>query len=145
MTNHDDVDRQELVSVLVDAADHEHPRLARALLELTPDAVETAFFPVDGLDLPALQAQARRLVEARAADLFSEVQLVHAERLAAERKKMERYYRQQEGAVAQIAIENIRLAKQRELLERRHTDLTALEGRVTLVPDLELIGMALIR
>jgi hypothetical protein len=58
-------------------------------LDLTPDAVEAAFFPAGELNLPALQAQARRLAEARAADLFSEAQLAHAERLAAEREKME--------------------------------------------------------
>ena len=57
---------------------------------------------------------------------------------------MERYYRQQEGAVAQIAIDNIRLAKQRELLERRHADLAALDRRLTLVPDLSLVGAALV-
>ena len=34
-------------------------------------------------------------------------------------------HRRQETAVAQIAIENIRLAKQRELLERRRADLAA--------------------
>jgi len=44
---------------------------------------------------------------------------------------MERYYRQQEGAVAQITIENIRQAKQRELLDRRSRDLVVLEQRVT--------------
>jgi hypothetical protein len=44
--------------------------------------------------------------------------------------------------VAQITIENIRLAKQRELLERRHADLAALDRRLTLVPDLALVGMA---
>jgi len=144
MTNHEDVDRQELVPVLVDASGREQPRLARALLDLAPGAVETAIVPAGELDHAALQARARHLAEARAADLFSEAQLAHAERLAAEREKMERYYRQQEGAVAQIAIDNIRLAKQRELLDRRHADLAALGRRLTLVPDLSLVGAALV-
>ena len=42
------------------------------------------------------------------------------------------------------AIENIRQAKQRELLERRYNDLAALDRRLTLVPDLALLGMALV-
>ncbi len=46
--------------------------------------------------------------------------------------------------MAQIAIENIRQAKQRELLERRRADLAALDRRLTLVPDLALVGVALI-
>jgi hypothetical protein len=137
MTNHDDLDRQELVSSLADASGQGDLRLARALLDLTPDSLETAFSPVDGLGIPALHAQTRRLAEARAADRFSEAQLAHAERLRAERETMERYYRQQEGAVAQIAIENIRLAKYHEMLERRQADLAALDRRLTLVPDLE--------
>jgi hypothetical protein len=45
-------------------------------------------------------------------------------------------------AVSQIAIENIRQAKQRELLEHRSADLTALDRRETLVPDLVVVGMA---
>ncbi len=53
-------------------------------------------------------------------------------------------HRQQETAVAHIAIENIRLAKQRELLERRHADLAALDRCLTLVPDLDLVGMAVL-
>ena len=57
---------------------------------------------------------------------------------------MERYYQQQETAVSQIAIENIRQAKQRELLQRRRDDLDALDRRTTLVPDLALVGMAVV-
>ena len=144
MTNHDDIDRQELVSVLVDASGREQPRLARALMDLTSDAVETAFVPSGNLDLANLHNKVRRRAEARAADLFSEAQLAHAERLAAEREKMERYYSQQEVAVSQIAIENIRLAKQRELLERRHADLAALDRRRALVPDLAIVGMVVV-
>jgi uncharacterized FlgJ-related protein len=70
--------------------------------------------------------------------------LDHAERLTSERQKVERYYRQQEQAVAGIAIENIRTAKQRELLERRRADLVALDERVTLVPEMMAIGTAMI-
>jgi len=143
MSHHDDVDRQALLSVLVDGQGRAYPRLAAALLDLAPDQVENAILPTEGLDLAALQAQARQQAEAQAADRFSEVQLAHAERLQEERTKIARYYRQQEGAVAQIAIDNIRQAKQRELLERRRADLAALDRRVTLVPDLSLVGMGL--
>ncbi len=38
------------------------------------------------------------------------------------------------------STDNIRQAKRRELLERRHTDLAALDQRLTLVPDLALLG-----
>ena len=144
MTNHDDVDRQELLAAFVGQDSQAHPRLARALLDLTPDQVESAFIPTDGPDLLGLRDRARQLVEAQAADLFSEAQLAHAERLATERRKMDRYYRQQEGAVAQIAIENIRQAKHRELLGRRRDDLAALDRRVILVPDLTPVGIAVI-
>jgi hypothetical protein len=99
------------------------------------DQVEPAFVPADGLDLPALRDRVRHLAEA---------QLAHAGRLEAEREKLERYYRQQEWAVGQIAIENIRRAKRRELLERRHADLAALDRRLALVPDLVSIGMAMV-
>jgi hypothetical protein len=100
-------------------------------------------FPIgeDG-DLPALRDRARHLAEAQAADEFSEAQLAHARRLEAEREKLERYYRQREWAVGQIAIENIRKAKRRELLEHRRADLAALDRRLTLVPDLTPIGAA---
>ena len=113
-------------------------------LESNDPSAQTAKNLVSGPDLPVLQAQARQLAEAQAADCFSEAQLAHAERLAEERKKVERYYCQQEMAVAQIAIENIRQAKQRELLERRRTDLVGMEQGLVLVPDLSLIGMALV-
>ena len=84
------------------------------------------------------------MAEAQAADRFSELQLEHAERLAAERAKLERYYRQQEQAVAGIAIENIRQAKQREVLERRRTDLDRLNRCQTLVPDIALVGLSML-
>ena len=54
VTNHDDVDRQELIPVFVDRDGRSHPRLARALLDLAPGQVEPAFVPADGLDLLAL-------------------------------------------------------------------------------------------
>jgi hypothetical protein len=129
------------------------PLLARAVQETFRQrqtrlqAMPAAFSPAfaqDGAKQTQWQAFVRRLAEARAADLFSEAQLAHAERLTAEREKMERYFRQQEGAVAQIAIENIRQAKQRELLERRHADLAALDRRLTLVPELALAGLAVL-
>ncbi len=46
--------------------------------------------------------------------------------------------------MAHIAIDNIRQARQRELLELRRADLTALDHRLTLVPDLALVGMAVV-
>jgi hypothetical protein len=61
-------------SVFVDSKGHSPPRLARALLDLTPGQVELAFVPADGLDLPALRDRARYLAEAEAADEFSEEQ-----------------------------------------------------------------------
>jgi hypothetical protein len=87
--------------------------------------------------------QTARIV-APAAGRSSETQLAHAERLTAEREKIERYYRQQECAVAGMAIDNIRQAKGCELLERRRVDLAALDHRLTLVPDLTLVGMVVV-
>jgi hypothetical protein len=99
------------------------------------DQVEPAFVPADGLDLPALRDRARHLAEA---------QLAHAGRLEAKREKLERCYRQQEWAVSQIAIDNIRRAKWQELQERRRADLATLDRRLTLVPDLAAAGTAVI-
>ena len=135
--------RAELVSVFVDRAGGSHPRLARSLRSLTPEQVEIGYLPADA-DVRALQGVAQRQAEAQAADRFSELQLEHTERLTVEREKLERYFRQQDLAVAGIAIEDIRQAKQRELLERRRTDLDALDRRQTLVPELALIGAALV-
>ena len=144
LTNHDDVNRQHLVSVFIDSEGQSHPRLAEALLEITPGQAETTFIPPTSVDLAALSQSARQLAEQQAGDLFSESQLSYAQQSAAERQKMERYYQQQETAVSQIAIENIRQAKQRELLQRRRDDLDALDRRTTLVPDLALVGMAVV-
>lgn len=141
VTNYADVDRTELVPVFVDRAGASHPRLARSLLSLAPEYAETGFLPPDA-DLGALRSSARRMAEAQAADRFSELQLEHAERLAAEREKLSQYYRQQEGAVTGIAIENIRQAKHKELLERRRGDLAELDRKSALVPDLTQIGAA---
>jgi hypothetical protein len=143
MTNYADVNRAELVSVFVDRAGRSYARAARSLLNLAPELAETSYLPA-GADLRAMQDAAQRLAEAQAADRFSELQLEHAERLAAEREKLERYYRQQEAAVAGIAIENIRRAKQRELLDRRHADLHGLDQRLTAVPDLVALGLAVV-
>ncbi|MEW6402554.1 MAG: helicase-related protein, partial [Chloroflexota bacterium] len=143
-TNYLDMDRQELIPVAVDATGQPLPRLARALLELTPDQVEAVFVPPTGLNISDLLDQARQLAEAQAGDRFSEAQMGQSERVQGERQKIERYYRQQEAAVAQIAIENIRQGKRRELLERRRVDLKSLDERRLLVPDLTMIGMALV-
>jgi hypothetical protein len=143
MTNYAEVDRSELVSVFVDRAGGSRARVARSLLALTLEQVEIGYIPSD-TDLRALRDEAQRLAEAQAADRFSELQLEHAERLAAEQEKLERYYRQQEAAVAGIAIDNIRQAKQRELLDRRHADLNELDKRLTVVPDLVGLGLAVV-
>jgi hypothetical protein len=144
MTNHDDVDQQELISVVIDAAGQNHSRLAQALLNLSPDQIEATFIQPSAIDLQSLAHEARQLAESQAADRFSETHLAHAEKLTAQRSKIERYYKQQESAVSQIAIENIRQAKHRELLERRHNDLVALDRRQTLVPELSLVGLAVV-
>ena len=144
LTNYDDVDREELVPVFVDREGHSYPRLARALLDLTPDQAQTAFVAAGEWDLSGLREQAQRLAEAEAGDKFSEMQLSHAARLTVEQEKITRYYRQQEWAVSQIAIDNIREAKRRELLERRREDLVALDRRRTLVPELIEIMMSLL-
>lgn len=144
MTNHEDVNRVELFSICVDVQGKSHPRLAHALLELTPEAAETTYFPEGTMDIGALQTQARRLAESEAQNVFAETQLTHVERLNQEREKLERYYRQLEQGLAAIAIENIRQAKQREVLQRRREDLAAVERRMTLIPALELISTALI-
>lgn len=141
MTNNADFDQQELVSVALDVAGQRYPRLARALLNLTPEQVETAFIPAAG-QLLQLSEQARQQAETEAANRFAETQLAHAEKLVAQRQKIERYYQQQEMAVQQIAIENIRQAKHRELLQRRREELTALDQRQTLVPEMSLVGLA---
>jgi len=141
---HEDVDRQHVFSVCVDARGKSHPRLARALLDVTPEAVESTFIPEGALDVSTLQAQARRIAEVEAQNVFSEAQLAHVERLNQEREKLERYYRHLEQGVAGIAIENIRQAKQREVLQRRREDLAAVERRMTLVPALDIVGTALI-
>ncbi len=142
MTNHDDVNRQELISVVFDSTGQSQPRLAQVLLNLTPDQVETAF--IQHSTRFANIEPLTTLAEAQAANLFTETQLIHAEKLAQQQEKIQRYYQQQEIAVSQIAIENIRQAKLRELLDRRHKDLSALDRRRTLVPDLELVGVAVI-
>ena len=143
-TNHTDVNRQELVPVYIDNVGVSQPRLAQSLLSLTPEQVDTAFVPLDPNEVTRIKDMAWKIAESQASDRFSEIQLEHAEQTSAEQKKVEQYYRQQEGAVRQIAIENIRLAKQRELLERRRADIDTLQKRIQLVPDLKLIGLAYI-
>ncbi|MBN1316406.1 MAG: DEAD/DEAH box helicase family protein [Anaerolineales bacterium] len=144
VTNYEDVDRYELLPVVVNGHGREYPNLARCLMSLAPDHIKTAYIPIDDGDLEKLREFSQKTAESHAADLFSEMQLEQGERLQNERKKIEQYYRNQEIAVGQIAIENIRQAKHRELLERRHKDLSNLEHRLSLVPDLMMIGMALI-
>ena len=144
MTDHAGLARSELIPVFLDTANQSYPRLAQALLEISADQVETAHIPLTGMKVEQLGQQAQTLAEKLAADDFSEAQLQHAQNLETEQHKVEKYYREQEGAVKQIAIENIRLAKQRELLERRHTDLKSLDDRRVLVPNLSLIGMAFV-
>ena len=91
-----------------------------------------------------MRDEAQRLPETQAADRFNELQLEHAERLAGEREKLVRYYRQQESAVAGIAIDNIREAKLRELVEHRAADFSVLDRRSTLVPEPILVAAAVL-
>jgi SNF2 family DNA or RNA helicase len=144
MTNYTDVDLQDLISVCVDPQGQSHPRLAQKLLDATPDELETAFIPTGSVDIDAMQSQARQLAETKAEDLFGETLLAHMEDLNREREKVERYYEQLESAVDGIAIENIRQAKHRDLLARRREDLAAIDRGMTLVPELEVVGMALV-
>jgi superfamily II DNA or RNA helicase len=138
----DSQERRELVSIFLDAEGHSLPQIASALLLLTSDQAETAFKPLDGEALGRLHDLAQQTVEHLSADRFSEIQLSHADKIEQQRHKLEQYYRQQESAIRQIGIENIRLAKERELLDRRRADLDALEKSAQLTPALELKGMA---
>lgn len=145
MTNNENLDRHILIPVFFDALGKSHPQLTQHLMDVTLEQVDTAFIPSGEFDIIEMLAKSWELAEKRAGDIFSETQLEHAQSLEVERRKVEKYYRQQESAVNQIAIENIRLAKQRELLERRRTDLKSIERKMTLVPNLEIIGTAIVR
>jgi len=120
------------------------PRLAQLLLSLSPEQVDTAYTPLDPDEITRIKDMVWKIAESQAGDRFSEIQLEHAEQTNAEQRKIEQYYRQQEGAVRQIAIENIRQAKQRDLLEQRRADIATLQKSIQLVPDLKLIGLAFI-
>lgn len=135
-------ERRELVSIVTGADGQNLPRSAKSLLALTPDQVETAYAPISNENLTQLSSQAQREAERLSADRFSEIQLAHAEQIERERQKLEQFYRQQEIAIRQIGIENIRLGKQKELFERRRADLDALSAKSQLVPDLRLVCMA---
>lgn len=141
-TNNVDVDRREIISVFLDSNGQSQPRFAKLFLDLLPEQVDSAYLPEAPARINALKEQAWQLAERQSADRFMEIQLAYAEQIESERQKMERYYRQQEWAVRQIAIENIRQAKERELFERRRVDLNALTTRSNLVPDLNLVALA---
>jgi len=141
-TNNVDLDRREIVSVFLDGNGQSQPRLAKLILDLPPEQVDSAYLPEATARINALKEKAWRVAESHSADRFMEVQLSYAEQIERERQKLERYYRQQEWAVRQIAIDNIRQAKERELFERRRVDLNALNTRSSLVPDLSLIALA---
>lgn len=143
-TNHTDVNRQELIPVYLDHMGISQPRLAQLLLSLSPEQVDTAYTPLDPNEITRIKDMVWKIAESQAGDRFSEIQLEHAEQTNAEQRKIEQYYRQQEGAVRQIAIENIRQAKQRDLLEQRRADIATLQKSIQLVPDLKLIGVAFI-
>lgn len=144
VTNNADIDRQEIIPVYVDDSGQGNPRVALSLLSLSPDQVDTAYQPIDENEINRIKDLTWRLAESQAGNRFSELQLEHSEQLDAEQRKIEHYYRQQEGAIRQIAIENIRQGKQRELLERRRDDIAVLQKKIRLVPELKLIGMAYI-
>lgn len=142
VTDNIDLDREEIISVFVTDDGVSNPRIAKFLLELTPEQVDTAFQPIAQDEIDKMRELTWRLAETQAGNMFSEIQIEQADRIQAQRQKVENYYRQQETAIRQIAIENIRVGKQKELLERRRSDLEGLDNRIKLVPDLNLIGLA---
>lgn len=141
-TNNVDLDRREIVSIFLDKDGLHQPRLAKLLLELLPEQVDSAYLPEASTWINSFKDKAWQVAESRSADRFMEIQLSYAEQIERERQKLERYYRQQEWAVHQIAIDNIRQAKEKELFERRRVDLNALHTRSNLVPDLTLVALA---
>lgn len=141
-TNNVDLDRREIVSVFLDGNGEPQTRLAKLILDLLPEQVDSAYLPEASVRINTLKEKAWQVAENHSADRFMEIQLSYAEQIERERQKLERYYRQQEWAVRQIAIDNIRQAKERELFERRRADLNALNTRSSLVPDLNLIALA---
>lgn len=141
-TNNLDLDRLEIVSAFLDGNGQSQPRLAKLILDLVPEQVDSAYLPDAALRINTLKEQAWQVAERQSADRFVEIQLSYAEQIERERQKLERFYRQQEWAVRQIAIDNIRQAKERELFERRRLDLDTLNTRANLVPDLKLISLA---
>ena len=135
-------DRRELVSIFTNADGTFLPRVAKTILALSPEQAETAYAPLaDGI-LVQLSGLAQKEAERQSANIFSEIQLAHADQVERERQKLEQYYHQQEEAIRQIAIENIRLAKQKELFEHRRADLDTLTARTHLMPDLQLAALA---
>lgn len=93
-------------------------------------------------DWTAWRERLQALAETAGREKFLAEQLAHNERLDQRRAQLLRSYRQQEQAIDGIAIENIREARRRDLAQRRNTDLTDLEARRTLVPDLKLMQLA---
>lgn len=142
MTSGDGRSRRELIPVFLGSNGQSNERAASALLEMSPEGADTAFSPLAQDLLVGLLDQARKVVERLSADRFTAEQLTNAEQIDREREKLEQYYRRQEKAVRMIGIENIRQAKERELFERRRSDLDALNTRASLVPDLLLVGLA---
>lgn len=136
------LERSEMVPVFVGADGASQPRLAKAILNLTPAQVDSAYVPMAADALAGLSQLARQEAERTSANLFSEIQITHAEKIERERQKLEQFYRQQESAIRLIGIENIRSAKQREMFEHRRADLDALDRRSQLVPELKMVGMA---
>lgn len=142
VTDNKDLMRQEIISIFVSDTGVPNLRYSRILLDITPDQVDTAFQPISQNEIDAMRDLTWKLAEKQAGNRFTEIQLEQSERINNQRRKVEQYYRQQESAVHQIAIENIRLAKQKELLERRRADLESLDNQIKLVPDLRLSGLA---
>lgn len=70
--------------------------------------MDTVYETIGEEKIQKRREQAWKIAGQQVGDLFSEIQIDQAERIAAQRSKVENYYRQQEMAVRQIVIENIR-------------------------------------
>jgi superfamily II DNA or RNA helicase len=138
MTNDEGTYRRELLSFLVDEAGESHPRIARWLAELPAARFAQDYVSLESWDLPALHDRLDELAEAAAQERFLAERVALGEQLARERQKVIEYFKAQESAARQIAIENIRQSRLKDLYQRRQEALDALQRGGELVPDLDL-------
>jgi len=147
ITNDEGLHRAELLSFFADRDGESHPRLARwlsGLSERDPTRFTQGYGSLEDWDLPALRFRLDELAEAMAHERFLAERVALGEQLAREREKAVGYFKAQEAAVRQIAIDNIRQARLTDLYRRRQEALTALQRRGELVPDLELEQVAVV-